>query len=86
MRKSTAAWLLCVVIFGSLEAQEPVLQTRDVEVKVYLFDIDGIDSVSQSFVANLALVLRWHDPSLAHEGLDSISKGEHLSPVCGNTS
>ncbi len=74
MRKSTAAWLLCVVIFGSLEAQEPVLQTRDVEVKVYLFDIDGIDSVSQSFVANLALVLRWHDPSLAHEGLDSISK------------
>ena len=74
MRKSTAAWLLCVVIFGSLEAQEPVLQIRDVEVKVYLFDIDGIDSVSQSFVANLALVLRWHDPSLAHEGLDSISK------------
>ena len=74
MRKSTAAWLLCVAIFGSLEAQEPVLQTRDVEVKVYLLDIDGIDSVSQSFVANLALVLRWHDPSLAHEGLDSISK------------
>jgi len=74
MRLSTAAWLLCVAIFGSLEAQEPVLQTRDVEVKVYLLDIDGIDSVSQSFVANLALVLRWHDPSLAHEGLDSISK------------
>ena len=74
MRQLITAWLLCVAIFGSLEAQEPVLQTRDVEVKVYLFDIDGIDSVSQSFVANLALVLRWHDPGLAHEGLDSISK------------
>jgi hypothetical protein len=74
MRQLTAAWLLCVAILGSLEAQEPVLQTRDVEVKVYVIDIDGIDSVSQSFVANLILALRWHDPSLAHEGLDSINK------------
>lgn len=74
MRQLTAALLLCVAILGSLEAQEPVLQTRDVEVKVYVIDIDGIDSVDQSFVANLILVLRWHDPSLAHEGLDSINK------------
>jgi hypothetical protein len=74
MRQLTAALLLCVAILGSLEAQEPVLQTRDVEVKVYVIDVDGIDSVAQSFVANLALAFRWHDPSLAHEGLDSISK------------
>jgi hypothetical protein len=74
VRQLTAALLLCVAISGSLEAQEPVLQTRDVEVKVYVIDVDGIDSVAQSFVANLALAFRWHDPSLAHEGLDSISK------------
>jgi hypothetical protein len=74
MRQLTAALLLCVAILGSLEAQEPGLETRDVEVKVYVIDIDRIDSVSQIFVANLTLVLRWHDPSLVHEGLDSISK------------
>jgi hypothetical protein len=74
MRQLTIALLFCVAILGSLEAQEPVLGTRDVEVKIYLIDIDGIDSVSQSFVANLTLVLLWHDPSLAHEGPDSISK------------
>ncbi len=73
MRQLTVAWLLCVAFLGNLEAQEPDLQTRDVEVKLYVIDIDGIDSVSQSFVANLTLVLRWHDPSLAHEGLDSIN-------------
>lgn len=60
--------------FGSLEAQELAAESRDIEVKVYLIDIDGIDSVTQSFVANLTLVFRWHDPSLAHAGLDSISK------------
>lgn len=74
MRQLTIAWLFCVAILGSLEAQELAAQSRDIEVKVYLIDIDGIDSVTQSFVANLTLVFRWHDPSLAHAGLDSISK------------
>ena len=74
MRQIAFAWLFLMATFGNLEAQELASQSRDVEVKVYLIDIDGIDSVTQSFVANLTLVFRWHDPSLAHAGLDSISK------------
>lgn len=74
MRQIAFTWLLLMATFGSLEAQELAAESRDIEVKVYLIDIDGIDSVTQSFVANLTLVFRWHDPSLAHAGLDSISK------------
>jgi len=68
MRQLTIAWLFCVAILGSLEAQEPVHEARDVEVKVLLLDIEGIDSVSQNFTANLTMVLRWRDSSLAHNG------------------
>jgi len=73
MRQLTIAWLFCVAILGSLEAQEPVHDARDVEVKVLLLDIEGIDSVSQNFTANLVMVLRWRDSSLAHDGPDSTS-------------
>jgi len=72
MRQLTIAWLFCVAILGSLEAQEPVRDARDVEVKVLLLDIEGIDSVSQNFTANLTMVLRWRDSSLAHNGPDPI--------------
>ena len=74
MNRFTVTWLLFVVFSGSLVAQEPPSETRDVEVKVYVIDIEGIDSVSQSFIANLTLVLRWQDPSLKHAGPDSLSK------------
>jgi hypothetical protein len=73
MRQLTIAWLFCVAFLGSLEAQEPVDDTRDVEVKVQLLDIEGIDSVTQNFTANLTIVVRWRDSSLAHNGPDSIS-------------
>ena len=73
MRKLMAAWLLCLLIPASLEAQGNSLQTRDVEVRIYLIDIEGIDTVSQNFTANLTLVFRWKDPSLAHAGPGSIS-------------
>jgi hypothetical protein len=73
MRQLTIGWLLCVAILGSLEAQEPVHGARDVEVRVLLLDIQEIDSVSQNFTANLTIVLRWRDSSLAHNGPDSIS-------------
>jgi hypothetical protein len=73
MRQLTIAWLFCVAFLGSLEAQEPIDDTRDVEVKVQLLDIEGIDSVTQNFTANLTIVVRWRDSSLAHNGPDSIS-------------
>lgn len=66
--------LLNLASMETLGAQDSVEQSHDVEVKIYLIDIEGIDSIAQSFVANLTLVLLWHDPSLAHNGRDSIEK------------
>jgi len=73
IRKLLAAWLLCLFIPASLQAQGNSFETRDVEVRVYLIDIEQIDTVSQSFTANLTLAFRWKDPSLAHTGPGPIS-------------
>lgn len=73
MRKLIAVLLLCLFIPSGLQAQGNSLETRDVEVRVYLIDIERIDTVSQNFTANLTLVFRWKDPSLAHAGPGSIS-------------
>jgi hypothetical protein len=39
-----------------------------VSYAVWIGDITQIDSVAQTFSANLVLVLRWRDPHLAHDG------------------
>jgi gamma-aminobutyric acid receptor subunit beta len=52
----------------------PQPETRDVEIEVYLLDINEVDSVSESFTANVSYQLSWRDPSLAHGRSDSISK------------
>lgn len=39
-----------------------------VSYAVWIGDITQIDSVAQTFSANLVLFLRWHDPQLAHAG------------------
>jgi hypothetical protein len=67
-------FLLCLSFASGLQAQESVAGQRDVEVGVFLIDIEQINSVTQSFIANLYLDLRWQDPSLAHDGPDSISR------------
>ncbi len=56
-----------------IEAQEPAAPVRDVEVRMFLIDVEDINDTSQSFTANLALVMRWRDPGLAHSGPESIS-------------
>lgn len=38
-----------------------------ISVVAWLADVLKIDSAGQTFFANLVLVLRWHDPRLAHE-------------------
>jgi len=58
---------------GSLCAQEAPGQPRDVEVKVFLIDVESVDTVAQKFTANLSVVMRWQDSRLAHDGPDSIS-------------
>jgi len=68
-------FLLCFAVIGNLEAQQLARETRDVEVRVFLIDIEEINSVSQSFMANLVLVSKWRDPALAHNGPDSIRMG-----------
>ena len=66
----TAAGLL---FSPGIEAQEPATPVRDVEVRMFLIDLEGINDASQSFTANLALAMRWRDPGLVHSGPESIS-------------
>ena len=56
-----------------IEAQESAAPVRDVEVRMFMIDLENIDDAAQSFTANLALMMRWHDPGLAHSGPESIS-------------
>jgi hypothetical protein len=72
---SIGFFLLVLATSGSLPAQELPREKRDVEVRVFLIDIEEINDASQSFVANLVLVSRWRDPGLAHGGPDSIRTG-----------
>lgn len=69
-----AAWLICLVTTGQLQAANHDAQPRDVEVKATLIDIEEVNSVAQNFTANLAITLRWQDKNLAHSGPDSISR------------
>jgi hypothetical protein len=39
-----------------------------VSVEIWVVDINSIDSAQQSFTADVAVVLRWKDPRLAHTG------------------
>lgn len=39
-----------------------------VSIGIWVADITGIDSAQQSFTAEIAVVLRWKDPRLAHTG------------------
>jgi neurotransmitter-gated ion-channel len=57
-------------------AEAPVLIQRpaseagptEISVGIWIVDITKIDSAEQSFTAEIALVLRWKDPRLAHTG------------------
>src|SRR5438874_7433075 len=39
-----------------------------ISVQIWFVDINSIDSAQQSFTADVAIVLRWKDPRLAHTG------------------
>lgn len=47
-------------------------EAPDVEVTVYLIDIEEVNNRTQSFIANVFVGLRWHDPALAHDGPEPI--------------
>jgi Neurotransmitter-gated ion-channel ligand binding domain/Neurotransmitter-gated ion-channel transmembrane region len=68
--------LLAVLILHSHGAEMPTAIDRpsadagptDISVGIWIVDISNIDSAQQSFTAEIALVLRWKDPRLAHTG------------------
>lgn len=45
----------------------------DVDVTVFMIDIDEIDSVKQTFTGSVFFSLKWNDPDLAHSGPDSLN-------------
>jgi len=56
---------------GVQAEEQPII---DVDVLIYVIDIDEVNSVAQSFRATVYAEFRWMDPELAHPGPDSISK------------
>ncbi|NQT33299.1 MAG: hypothetical protein HQ594_06485 [Candidatus Omnitrophica bacterium] len=46
----------------------------EVRMAVYLVDVDAIDTVNQSFEANVFYMCQWKDPRLAHDGKEEIGK------------
>lgn len=71
---ATSALGLVLSVSATAQQSQPQPETRDVDIMVYLIDVNSIDSVSESFEANVSYQLSWRDPSLAHGGSDSISK------------
>jgi hypothetical protein len=51
-----------------IERPAPEAGPTEVSVGIWIVDINNIDSAQQSFSAEIALVLRWKDPRLAHTG------------------
>lgn len=45
----------------------------NVDVGLFMIDVDEVNSVAQSFKATVYVELKWQDSSLAHDGSDSIS-------------
>jgi hypothetical protein len=54
--------------------QAPSEAPKRVEVGIVILDVDNVDTVNQSFEANVFYGARWHDPREAHEGANPIVK------------
>jgi hypothetical protein len=50
-------FLLSLTAMGGLHAQETAQQAQDVEIRVFLFDVEKVDTAAQSFTANLTLMM-----------------------------
>lgn len=55
---------------GRVPSGRPVSDSSPttVRVRVFILNVDTIDSAEQVFNASVFLAVRWHDPSLAHNG------------------
>ena len=78
----TFCWTVIVGMAYAVSAAEPTHRDTSrpgesgsptrVEAGVFVIDIDKVDTVNQSFDANVYVTLRWRDPRLAHDGSGSI--------------
>ena len=57
-------WMPRKVSKNIVSRPDPEGKPTQVEVGIWIIDIDSIDSVSQSFDANIYIILRWKDSSL----------------------
>lgn len=71
--------LITLLFSPGVRAQGPDDSARDVEVRMFIIDLENINDASQNFTANLAMMMRWHDPDLAHTGPEPISV--HLDDI-----
>ncbi len=53
---------------GVIERPEPSDRPTKISTGIWIVDITNIDSAQQNFTAEVAIVLRWKDPRLAHTG------------------
>src|SRR5215472_13489721 len=53
---------------ASIERPEAETGPTQVAVGIWIVDINSINSAEQSFTAEIAVILRWKDPRLAHTG------------------
>src|SRR5437867_8134725 len=68
--------LVAMSIEAALGAETPALIDRpnansgptQISAGIWVVDINSIDSAQQTFTADIAVVLRWKDPRLAHTG------------------
>jgi hypothetical protein len=84
---------LCIPLVPVASASEPVplppppqrpgaeSGATTISVDAWFADISNIDSAAQTFSANLALVLRWHDPSLIRPEDGAATKTYALADV-----
>lgn len=72
-------YLRAASAFGATEAGSPV----KIEMQVLLLDLMNIDSSDQTFTANVAMIARWHDPSLVGSVAEpeAVPLNEHWHPT-----
>ena len=60
--------LLFISLNSYAEISRPGIESQSVTTiytTIFVTDVDDVDSANQSFVANVYVEFRWHDPSLA---------------------
>ena len=58
----------CSETASLIERPNPNSEPTQISVDIWVVDINSIDSAQQTFMADVAVVLRWKDPRLAHTG------------------